>query len=216
VDLDWIDGKFEPGVELWMIDADDTGEATRLTYDYSNNPSAAWWAPNTPVGSNTAITKGEATVTFETVSDEGSTAVFVTADSLGAMPEGFTSIGDCWEMLTDASHSGDITVALRYQPTEMPAGTEEVALRLLGWDGSEWRNITTSADTANDVVHGECAALSRFALAVSQNHFDDILPDFWATRRDQRLHRRASCRAGTACRPEIREARRWRSNALAA
>lgn len=41
----WPSGAFEPGVELWMINADGSGEPVRLTYDYSYDAFASWWAP---------------------------------------------------------------------------------------------------------------------------------------------------------------------------
>jgi hypothetical protein len=41
----WPWGEFEPGVELWMINADGSGEPVRLTYDYSYDAFVSWWAP---------------------------------------------------------------------------------------------------------------------------------------------------------------------------
>jgi len=42
-DPDWINGKLEPGVELWLVNADGSGEPTRLTYDYSWDGFVSWW-----------------------------------------------------------------------------------------------------------------------------------------------------------------------------
>jgi len=41
----WASGRFEPGVELWIINADGSGQPTRLTYDNSYNNYVSWWAP---------------------------------------------------------------------------------------------------------------------------------------------------------------------------
>jgi hypothetical protein len=46
VDPDWGHGKLELGVELWLINADGSGEPTRLTYDQSFNGPATWWGPD--------------------------------------------------------------------------------------------------------------------------------------------------------------------------
>ncbi len=45
-DPEWLTGKYEPGDELWMINADGSGSPTRLTYDYSLNGTATWWGPD--------------------------------------------------------------------------------------------------------------------------------------------------------------------------
>ena len=42
----WVNGEFEPGDELWMINADGSGEPSRLTYDYSFNGTSSWWGPD--------------------------------------------------------------------------------------------------------------------------------------------------------------------------
>ena len=44
-DSNWANGKFEPGVEVWMVNADGSGTPTRLTYNDSYDGKAAWWAP---------------------------------------------------------------------------------------------------------------------------------------------------------------------------
>jgi len=44
-DPDWPNGKFETGVEAWVVKANGSGEPTRLTYNYSYDSKAAWWAP---------------------------------------------------------------------------------------------------------------------------------------------------------------------------
>jgi Tol biopolymer transport system component len=46
VDPGWASGNLEPGVEIWLINADGSGEPTRLTYDQSFNGPATWWGPN--------------------------------------------------------------------------------------------------------------------------------------------------------------------------
>jgi hypothetical protein len=43
-DPEWESGKFEPGVEVWLISADGSGDPVRLTYDFMHHERLAWWA----------------------------------------------------------------------------------------------------------------------------------------------------------------------------
>ncbi len=45
VNPSWAGGAFESGVELWMINADGSGELTRLTYNPGFDGTSSWWAP---------------------------------------------------------------------------------------------------------------------------------------------------------------------------
>jgi hypothetical protein len=45
VNPQWASGSFESGVELWMINADGSGEPTRLTYNHGFDGTTSWWAP---------------------------------------------------------------------------------------------------------------------------------------------------------------------------
>jgi hypothetical protein len=166
VDSDWINGKFEPGVELWLISADGTGEPTRLTYDYSENPSAAWWAPNALVGKGVSVMKGAATLTFAQVTAEGSTRMHVTDEVPGAAPEGYAFTGDLWSGATTAGYRGDITVALPYDASL--AGQED-SLALMEWnpERAKWQDITARPiDVANHIIRGRTKSLGAFAVCV--------------------------------------------------
>jgi hypothetical protein len=165
-DPDWSSGKFEPGVELWLISADGTGEPIRLTYDYSEHPSAAWWAPNTPVGKGVSVMKGAATLTFAQVTAEGSTRMHVTADVPGAAPEGYAFAGDLWSGATTAGYHGDITVALPY---DAGLAGQEDSLALMEWnpEKAKWQDITVRPiDVTNHVIRGRTKDLGVFAVCV--------------------------------------------------
>ena len=179
VNPNWGNGGIEPGLELWMISADASGDPTRLTYDYSYVASAAWWAPSTPTGSNVAIVKGDATVTFDTVTAEGSTAMCVTPDVPGPAPDGYTFLGDCWELLTSCAHTGDLSLMLEYRDVEVPTGAEST-VRLLAWEDGRWRNITRSLAADEREVAGQTTSCTYFTLALAQQTFTDIPTDFWA------------------------------------
>jgi hypothetical protein len=176
-DADWELGKFEPGVELWLIDADGVGPPTRLTYDYSHCWAPAWWAPNMPDGSDVTVTKGDATITFADVAVGGSTSVCIVPEAPGPAPEGYELVGDCWTLLIDGAASG-ITVELAYRDAGV-APELEPAVRLLGWVAEEWVDITTGLDTTHEIVTGYATALSYFTLGLGQR-FEDVDTEHWA------------------------------------
>jgi hypothetical protein len=166
VDPEWANGKFEPGVEVWMINADGSGAPTRLTYDYSNNPSAAWWAPNTPVGKEVSLVKGDAALTFAQVTAEGSTRMHVTTELPGPAPAGYAFVSDLWSGATTASYQGDITIALKYDGSVVGQGD---MLALMEWNAEKgkWQNITAHPiDVVNRIIRGQTKNLGLFAICL--------------------------------------------------
>jgi len=162
-------GGFDPGVELWLMSADGSGEPVRLTYDYSFNGPVSWWAPNTEPGSNVSVTKGDATVTFENVTEPGSTSLVAYVDPPTSLPEGYEFAGRKYELSTTAEVAGVITLETRYGENTVPAG-EQDRLCLLHWQGDRWVDITIRPiDTENSIVRGECTNLGTFSLAHRPN-----------------------------------------------
>ena len=170
--------EFSTGPELWMRNADGTGEPVRLTYDNSMNVHTTWWAPNTEPGENVPVVSGDTTVTFETVTGSGSTTAVTFDDPPGPAPEGFQFLGDYYDISTDAEISGTITIAIHYDGSGMTEEQEQW-LSLLHWEGGEtgcWVDITVRPiDTANDIIRGECTSLSAFGVA-SGYQFVGLLP----------------------------------------
>ncbi len=167
-DPEWGNGKFEPGVELWMVNADGTGDPVRLTYNHSFDYYPTWWAPNTEPGSDVEIVKGDTTVTFADVTETGDTSVTVFNDPPAPEPQGFTFLGDYWEVTTTAQLAEDskITLSIHYDDADVPAGQEQW-LALLHWENGEWMDITVRPiDTVNNVITGECTSLSPFGIAL--------------------------------------------------
>jgi hypothetical protein len=165
-DPEWANGKFEHGKELWLINADGSGEPVRLTYNYSFDYDVGWWAPNTPVGKGVSVVKGEAALTFAQVTAEGSTRMNVTGDVPGAAPEGYAFTGDPWSGATTAGYRGDITVALPYDASL--AGQED-SLALMEWnpEKAKWQDITARPiDVTNHVIRGRTKGLGVFAVCV--------------------------------------------------
>ncbi len=47
INPDWANGIQDPNTELWMVNANGSGEPVRLTYDFCFNWIGSWWAPPT-------------------------------------------------------------------------------------------------------------------------------------------------------------------------
>jgi len=70
-----------------------------------------------------------------------------------------------YSIATTATFEGLISVCISYDDSEM-ASAYELGLTLQHWDGMAWTNITSSVDTAADIVCGITGSLSPFVLAV--------------------------------------------------
>jgi len=158
-------GEFSTGPELWLANADGTGEPVRLTYNYSYDHYVSWWAPNTTAGEDVSVSKGDTTVTFDNITETGSTSVTVFNEPPGPDPGGFTFLGDYWEINTTAEFTGPVTIEIHYDDADVPGGEEEW-LALLHWENGEWVDITVRPiDTVNNIIRGQCTSLSPFGVA---------------------------------------------------
>ena len=130
-------------------------------------------SPNTPAGSGVPVPLNGGTgavsgidLTFSQVSSPGSTSV-VTTTAGPPPPTGFKIVGLSeiplyFDINTDASYSGDLTVCIRYDETQV-AGPEANLRLMQRVDG--FADITTSVDTVNDVICGTTTHLSIFVVA---------------------------------------------------
>jgi hypothetical protein len=118
---------------------------------------------NTPVGEDVTVSLENGTVTFPTVSESGTTTVTMSTENPGGpTPSSFRVIeGEFVDISTTATYSGNITVGISYDETQV--GNEET-LRLFHWNGSEWEDVTISVDTVENIVYGEVASLSPFFI----------------------------------------------------
>jgi hypothetical protein len=133
-------------------------------------------SPNTPAGSGISVPLNGGTanlagidLTFSSVASGGTTSV-VTATTGPPPPTGFKIVGLAelplyFDINTDASYSGDLTVCVRYDESQV-AGPE-ANLKLMQRVDSGFVNVTTSVDTANDVICGMTTHLSIFVIAES-------------------------------------------------
>jgi hypothetical protein len=128
---------------------------------------------NTPVGSNVPVSLNGGTealagidVTFSEIADGGSTTV-ITTTAGPPPPTGFKIVGLAaiplyFDINTDASYSGDLTICVRYDESQV-AGPE-ANLKLMQRIDSGFVNVTTSVDTANNIICGTTTHLSIFIV----------------------------------------------------
>lgn len=131
---------------------------------------AATTEGNTPAGSAVVVqpvdsTTGTApaTLTFATVAQGGSTTL--TTRAAGPAPPAGFQLGvppTCFELSTTAVFTGTVAVCLDYTGVSF---VDETQLRLLHFESGAWVDITTSLDTAQDVLCGATTSLSPFLVA---------------------------------------------------
>lgn len=131
-------------------------------------------SPNTPAGSSVSVPlnggttlRGGIDLTFPEVATGGSTTV-VTSTTGPAPPTGYKIVGLSeiplyFDLNTDVSYSGNLTVCIKYDETQVTG--PEASLKLLHDAGEGYVDITTSVDAANDIVCGNTTHLSTFVVA---------------------------------------------------
>ncbi len=113
--------------------------------------------PNPPTNNPTPVV-----LTFSNVTSAGTTSV--TTSTAGAPPPSGLKLGNppvYFEISTTAGFSGSIRVCINY--TGIAFGNENT-LRLQHNVNGQWVDITTSLDTARDIICGETTSLSPFAV----------------------------------------------------
>jgi len=152
----------------WLLDRNDTPPGDPLVLEDTGVCSS-----NTPVGSNVPVSLNGGTaalagidVTFSEITGGGSTTV-ITTTAGPPPPTGFKIVGLAevplyFDIDTDASYSGDLTVCIRYDESQV-AGPEG-NLKFMQRIDSGFVNVTTSVDTANDIICGTTTHLSIFIV----------------------------------------------------
>jgi len=103
------------------------------------------------------------TLSFGTISSPGTTTLEI--QSQGTPPPAGFRLGNpptYFEVSTSAGFSGPVTVCIRYAGIQFGA---EANLDLLHYEGGQWMNVTSSLDTANDVICGQVTSFSPFLVA---------------------------------------------------
>lgn len=123
---------------------------------------------NTSEGDDVVVEPEEGmNMTFDNVSEGGSTTVEVSDTAPGGGPGGLEFQGVYYDINTTCVYDGPITISFSYDDTGMTLEQEE-ALRLMHWLTAEqvWQDVTVlPVDTANNIVTGVTDCLSVFALA---------------------------------------------------
>ena len=126
--------------------------------------------PWTRKGQNVSVSSGGVSVTFDNTS-EGITRINISASGPDP-PSGFmVELGNplYYDISTSANYSGLIAINIHYNDTGISL-EREAAFRLMHWNtnASEWVDITTLVDTANNVIYGQTDSLSPFALMINR------------------------------------------------
>ncbi|MFX1488437.1 MAG: chitobiase/beta-hexosaminidase C-terminal domain-containing protein [Promethearchaeota archaeon] len=125
---------------------------------------------NTPPGTNVEVIDeiSGVNVTFSEVTDGGTTLIEKSQEEPDP-PVGFEVAGDYYNITTDASYLGVISVAIPYNESKVIG--DELNLKILHWDPSTgWTDVTTGVDTINNIVYGEFTELSTFVVLEKVEH----------------------------------------------
>jgi hypothetical protein len=131
---------------------------------YSNETSFTTMAPppNTPVGSNVSVSLSCGSVVFNTVSAEGfTTCTSQQGNPGGGIPSGFRVRGLFIDITTTATYSGPVTVCIQYDPSGVQNPQN---LKLFHWNGSRWKDVTTSVDPDTNTICGQDNSLSWWLI----------------------------------------------------
>jgi len=109
-------------------------------------------------------------ITFSEVTQPGDVQVNVSevapAPPVPPAPyQGFRSIGKYYDISTEATYSGPITVTIGYDDTGM-SSEQEQGLRLEHLVAWVWEDVTKSVDTVNNKITGQVTSLSWFVVGV--------------------------------------------------
>jgi hypothetical protein len=160
--------------EIWVYELA-TGDLTRITDDLDYDTFLSWKGHNT-FPEEPEVTVGNVTVTFSEVTGEGVTTI-MRDDDPPYVPTGFEFDYDFYELNTTAEVTGPVSICMTYTDEEVPPGPAEADLFILHYDevAQLWEDITTSHDTANNIICGETDSLSPVALqGIRRTQFPDV------------------------------------------
>ncbi len=125
---------------------------------------------NTPVGSSVLVGPfNNVTLVFSQVTQEGQTTV--ASSSSGPTPLSGFKLGNpptYYSISTTAQFNPPVEICIGYDDTQFK---NEKNLKLFHFENGAWTNVTTSLDTANNIICGEVSSFSEFGL------FEDITVD---------------------------------------
>lgn len=138
------------------------------TIELLDQPPAAVH-PGAPVVVNPAP---DVPITFPAITSAGDVAA-VGVSGL-TLPAGFEAMKHpAKEISTTAEYSGPVEVCLGYRDGNLQYPQNEIQLKLMHHDGSQWEDITRSVNTNTNVVCGQTDPFSPFVI-VETPSTDDV------------------------------------------
>ena len=125
--------------------------------------------PSNPVSVSLDVPAGTVTTTFQGVTAGGTVLVGVltTPPDDPQAPAGFALLSTRFDVTAPDVVFSTVDICLPYNQAEVAsAGIPELSLRLLHFQYGGWQDVTTSLDTASDVICGTVDDLSPFVLGV--------------------------------------------------
>jgi len=121
----------------------------------------------TAIGNNISVAMSPWTVVYGSVSTEGVTGQVVSpASSCPATPANYAMYPSaspvCYEVSTTVQHSGTINLSFSYDGA---LAGDESKLKMLHYEGSTWKDVTTSVDPGVDIIHGQVSEFSPLVIA---------------------------------------------------
>ncbi|MFX0049235.1 MAG: PKD domain-containing protein, partial [Candidatus Hermodarchaeota archaeon] len=125
---------------------------------------------NTPVGNDVEVTDEVTGINliFEEVISSGTTTIEISEEEPDP-PNGFEVAGEYYDIHTDASYSGVISIAIPYNEADVKANEDN--LKIMHWEPlTGWTDVTMGVDTINKIIYGEFTTLSTFVLLEKVEH----------------------------------------------
>ena len=131
--------------------------------DYSSVATTST-LPSQPTGSGSGVTVNLPGVQleFSNVTKDGTTTASIDTNAPYNEPANFKFRGAYIDVQTTASYTGDITITVSYDPSQVTGNPHN--LKLMHWNGQRWENITVSVDTVNHTITGVTKSLSPFGV----------------------------------------------------
>jgi len=146
-----------------------TSAAANLVPDDTNNTWDAFVRERilpgaTPVGSDVSVEPiPGVSIDFPEVTTAGESTVTISNSPPQGPPAGIRFLGTYYNIDTTAGFIGPITIAISYNPDDIP-GNRENALAIFHSEGTGWTDVTTYVDTVNHVIYAEVSGFSWFAI----------------------------------------------------
>jgi hypothetical protein len=131
---------------------------------------------NTPPGSPVSVDLLVVQVTFDGVTEGGTTSLTASpANPYGVLPANVLVRGGFYDVATTATWAGGTTVGILYDES---AVADEGDLRVFHWVGGRWEDVTARVDAAQNVAYGRVSSLSWFFIGERLVWADDPAPAF--------------------------------------